>query len=110
MKIAKFNEIEYLGVVNMRHYVLLKFKPGCFNDELFNYIKNTFDDIDKLDDIKVVKVHKNCVERDSNMDIMIEMEVRDEKALKMYLNHELHISFANRINDYLLSKASFDSE
>lgn len=92
----------------MRHYVLLKFKQGYFNDEIFNYTKTVFDSIGKLKDIRVVRVCRNCIDRDSNMDIMIEMEVNDEKALKSYLNHELHIAFANLVNDHLKSRVSFD--
>lgn len=94
----------------MRHYVLLKFKPEYFNDEILNYTRAVFDSIGKLKDIEVVRVCRNCIDRDSNMDIMIEMKVSDEKALKSYLNHELHISFANTVNDHLVSKVSFDCE
>lgn len=94
----------------MRHYVLLKFKPEYFNDEILNYTRTVFDNINKLKDIEVIRVCRNCIDRDSNMDIMIEMKVSDEKALKSYLNHELHISFANTVNDYLVSKVSFDCE
>ncbi len=94
----------------MKHYVLLKFKPGYFNDEILAYTKSVFGKIGRLDDIEVVKVCSNCIDRDLNMDIMIEMKVSDEKSLESYLNHELHISFVNTVNNHLISKVSFDCE
>jgi len=44
------------------------------------------------------------------MDITIEMKVRDESAIKSYLDSELHIAFANTVDAHLVSKVSFDYE
>lgn len=92
----------------MRHYVLLKFEQGYLNDEIVDYIKVVFDNISEIRGIESVIVHNNCFDRESNMDIMIEMNIRDEEILKLYLNHELHIEFAKKMNDHLISKVSFD--
>ena len=94
----------------MQHCVLLKFEPGYFNNEILNYTKIVFGNIGKLEGIEVVNVYENCIVRDSNMDIMIEMKVRDESALRAYLDNELHIAFANKVAAHLVSKVSFDYE
>ena len=93
----------------MRHYVLLKFEPNYYNKDVVDFTKNTFNKIkDSLDGIFNVKVLRNCIERDSNMDIMIEMELKDEESLTAYLEHELHLKYASVIDKHIVSKVSFD--
>lgn len=92
----------------MKHYVLLKFKPDYYNEEILNYTKDVFNKIRNIENIEDVYVHSNCIERDSNMDIMIEMNVKNKDALIHYINHELHRDFAKTVNEILVSKVSFD--
>jgi len=93
----------------MKHYVLLKFKPNYYNKDVLDFTKNIFYKIkDSLDGILNVKVFNNCVERNSNMDIMIEMELKDEDVLVEYLKHELHMKFVSVVNEHLVIKVSFD--
>lgn len=94
----------------MKHYVLLKFKPNYYNDDVLNYTKCVFNNIGKLENIENINVYKNCIDRDSNMDIMIEMEVKSKDMLSLYLQHKLHIDFVNTVDSQLISRVSFDCE
>lgn len=94
----------------MKHFVLLKFKSNFYNEEVYNYTKNVFYNISKLDNIENVQVFKNCNERDSNVDIMVEMKVKDKDALAFYLQHDLHRDFVNRVDNHLALKITFDCE
>lgn len=95
----------------MKHYVLFKFKSGYYNENIFEYTKEVFDSIkEKVDGIKSVNVYRNCVARDSNMDMMIEMELENRDMLALYLNDELHKAFVDRTDDHLVLRVSFDYE
>jgi len=41
----------------MQYYVLLKFKPRYFNNEILNHTKTVFCNIGKLEGIEVVNVY-----------------------------------------------------
>lgn len=93
----------------MKHLVLLKFKESCNKENVLDYSRDTFSKIlESLEGISNVRIFSNCFVRDSNMDIMIEMKLKDEKVLIEYLKHELHLKFANTLIDHLISKVSFD--
>lgn len=94
----------------MRHYVLIKFKEGCFTENLFKYAKDVYKKIGNLEYIEDVHVHSNCVERDSNMDLMVEFKLKDEEALKKYLECDLHENFGKAVSGHILTKVSFDCE
>ncbi|MGI6143208.1 MAG: Dabb family protein [bacterium] len=95
----------------MTHYVLLKFQPNYLNKDIFEYINNTFQRIkEQIQNIENVNVYMNCVERDSNMDIMIEMDLADEDTLYTYLEHELHRAFVSVVDEHVVLKVSFDCE
>lgn len=99
------------GERNMKHYVLLKFDQKFFSEEILKYTKEVFQNIEKqVESIKSINVFINCIERDTNMDIMIEMDLKNKEALNIYLNHELHKGFVNVVDEYLVSKVSFDCE
>lgn len=60
----------------IKHFVIFTFEKDFFKEEhykeyceAFAKIKNAFDGI------KDVKIHKNCVDRPANMDLMIEMDL-----------------------------------
>ena len=63
----------------MRHFVFMKFEPGYFDDNVYTYIRTNFSRLQAVmsEDILSCRVSKNCVERDRNMDMMIEMELKD---------------------------------
>ena len=95
----------------MKHYVLLKFDPDYYSEDVFNYARKVFYDISNvLEDVQSVKIYKNCINRDSNMDIMIEMDLKSKNALASYLEHDLHKDFVDMVDKHLVSRVSFDCE
>lgn len=95
----------------MKHCVLFKFEPGYYNEDVLNYTKEVFCSIaERLDGIVSLNVYSNCVVRDSNMDMMVEMELENKDALASYLNDNLHKAFVNKTDNHLVSRVSFDYE
>ncbi|MDD6188718.1 MAG: Dabb family protein [Clostridiales bacterium] len=96
----------------MRHFVFMKFEPGYFDDNVYTYIRTNFSRLQAVmsEDILSCRVSKNCVERDRNMDMMIEMELKDAGSLPKYLNHPLHLAVGERMNCHVIERASFDCE
>ncbi len=93
----------------MKHYVMLKFRPGFYNEEILGYTKEIFSEIEKqILNVKNVSVFSNCIERDANMDMMIEMDVENEETLQAYLSHELHKEFVNTTDKHVVLRVSFD--
>ncbi len=96
----------------MRHFVFMKFEPGFFDTGVFEYIRSTFASLKAVlpEDILFCRVSRNCVERERNMDLMIEMELKDKSSLELYLLHPLHIAIGERMNSHVTERASFDCE
>jgi len=95
----------------MKHCVLFKFKPDYYNEDVLKYTKEVFSNIGKkLDGITGVNVYSNCVDRDSNMDLMVEMELENKDMLALYLNDELHKDFVNKTDEHLILRVSIDYE
>lgn len=93
----------------LKHFVIFKFEDNFFTEDnykeycnAFEIIKSTFDGI--LD----VKIHKNCIDRPANLDLMIEMDLKDETVLPQYLNHEEHIRMGQKYNPHVTNRVSFD--
>jgi len=95
----------------MKHYVLFKFEPDYYNEDVLKYTKEVFYSIGKkLDNILNVNVYSNCIIRDSNMDVMVEMDLENKESLDFYLNDALHKAFADRTDKHLVLRVSFDYE
>lgn len=94
----------------MIHYVLLKFEANYYNDDILNYTKSVFDNIGKIANIYDVRVHANCMDRNTNMDIMIEMRVNNKDDLTFYLQHDLHRAFVNTVDSHVVLRVTFDCE
>ncbi len=78
------------------HYLLLKLKEEYTSErgELFELAKELFGKIaDDNIGIENLSVQKNCIERDSNMDILVKFRFEDRKILDEYLKHPLHLKF-----------------
>ncbi len=78
------------------HYLLLKLKEEYASErgELFELAKELFGKIaDDNIGIENLSVQKNCIERDSNMDILVKFCFEDRKVLQDYLKHPLHLKF-----------------
>lgn len=95
--------------MKIAHYVMLRLEPGFVTDEYFAYTEDIFNRLlEAQEDILSVSVHRNCVAREGNYDLMIRLELENEAALPRYLAHPLHQEFARSNGDVLLSRASFD--
>ena len=89
----------------------MKLKDGAFDGRALQDYVATFDALMKAlpDDILAVKVSRNAVSRPSNMDVMIEMRLKDESSLGTYLRHPLHVAIGERYNPLVERIASFDT-
>ena len=95
----------------MKHYVLLKFEPGCDLEAAFRTVSKTYDDLAAaLPWLTNQKVYRSCVDRDSNADIMAEIELDGPEHLKPYLTHPLHLAMAEKLNPHITARTSFDHE
>lgn len=95
----------------MTHYVLLKFKHDSDIDAIEACIRSTYEELDKtLSYLNNAKVYRCCVERDSNADIMIRVDLDKKEQLQDYLTHPLHIKMMDSFNGNLSGRTSFDHE
>lgn len=98
----------------MKHYVLLRFKDHGSDKESSNLSRANISKeilgklIGEVDGFKDVKVYVNCIDREDNYDLMIEMDLANEKALNEYLDHPYHKEFIAYMINKIESKVSFD--
>ena len=93
----------------MKHYVLLKLVPGADADRIFESMSETYQKLEAaMPQLHNPKVHKNCVVRDSNADIMAVIDLDGEEYLQPYLTHPLHLKMAQDMKDMLAGRTSFD--
>lgn len=96
----------------MTHMVFMKFEKGYFDNEVFSKISEAFTSLANAlpDEILSVSLRKNCVDRKFNMDMLIEMKLRGEDSLGIYLNHPIHLAIGDIMNPHITDRASFDYE
>ena len=95
----------------MKHYVLLKLVPGADADRVFESMSETYRKLEAaMPQLHNPKVHKNCVVRDSNADIMAEIELDGPEFLQTYLTHPLHVAMAEGFKGTVAARTSFDCE
>lgn len=93
----------------MTHYVLLKFKPGTDLDAVEANVRETYERLDQLlPFLTDPVVFRNCVDRDSNADLMAVVQLDSSEHLNDYLTHPLHIQMAQDFKDALAARTSFD--
>ena len=93
------------------HYVFFKYEEGFLDEEKINEMRDVFDTVLKdVDGAENYEIVKNAVERDSNMDLMVKMELADEKALREYLSHPDHVAIGKRYAPHITKIFSFDEE
>lgn len=96
----------------MRHIVMMRLKPGIFDEAAEAEYRETFDALREAlpEDILGVRVIRNIVDRPQNMTVMIEMQLREEASLPRYLNHPLHQAIGKKYNPFVEAIASFDAQ
>lgn len=93
----------------MIHYLLLKFEPGYFTDEIFQLALDTFTKLKaELPGVEDVSVTKNCIDRSDNADLLVTMKLCCEDMLDVYLKHPLHLHFVQIVNSHVIQRASID--
>ena len=95
----------------MKHYVLLKLVPGADIGRVYENMTETYQKLEAaMPQLHNPKVHKNCVVRDSNADIMAEIELDGPEFLQVYLTHPLHVAMAEGFKGTVATRTSFDCE
>ena len=96
----------------MTHYVLFKFEDGFMSEEVLSRFERTYSKLKLLlpEDIKDYAIFGNCVERDSNMDMMVKIELGEKASLQRYLQHPEHTALISSFRVREKSRVSFDHE
>lgn len=95
----------------MTHYVLLKFADGTDKDGAERLVRETYAALDReLDYLHDPVIRRSCVERDSNSDIMVTIELDGPEFLQPYLTHPLHLKMAGDLKAQLTARTTFDHE
>jgi len=96
----------------MTHYVLFRFEDGFMSDEVLNRFKETYAELKTLlpGDILDYAIYGNCVARDSNMDMMVRIELEEKESLQRYLQHPKHIELISSFNAKEKNRVSFGHE
>lgn len=94
----------------MIHMVFMKFENGFFDPAVTAQIAAAFGELQKElpEQILSVKVRENCVSREANMDLLIQMELSGEDALDVYLAHPVHRAIGEVMNPHIVNRCSFD--
>ena len=94
----------------MTHYLLLKFNSTASVDYCKSIVAQAFSELKHaIPDIRGADIYYNVIARDSNMDIMVQMDLKDEATLSEYLNHKLHKELIEKIHDKIDIRVTFDT-
>ena len=94
----------------MTHYVLFRFKDPQQKTVIYEKAKTAFSKLKhEVSCILDAQVFLNCVERSSNADLLIKMELDGPAALEIYLNHPLHRKFVLETDDLVEQRTTFDN-
>lgn len=94
----------------MTHMVFMKFAAGFFSPAVFQRIADEFCRLQEAMPLEIlsVQVRENCISRETNMDVLIQMELRDPSVLEQYLNHSIHLEISREMNPHIVRRCSFD--
>ncbi len=93
----------------IRHCVLLSLQKGFLTGEVIVKTKEIYRKIIESDDAFLgCSVYENCIDRQGNYDVMIELWLDDALFLNRYLESEGHQRFVAFIGPHVLGKVSFD--
>ena len=95
----------------MTHYVLLKLAPGSDVDKAEARVRQVFAELDgELPYLNDPMVYRSCVERDTNAQLMVVMQLDSADYLQSYLTHPKHVALAQGMKEEgtLIGTMSFD--
>ena len=95
----------------MFHYVLFKLRPGFTAEDMKRLYDCTYARLSEaVPEITATSFRKNCITRDSNMDVLITLQMTSPSGLESYLKHPLHLKFVEDTCEHVIQKVSFDWE
>ncbi len=93
----------------MTHTLIIKFKEGIYNQEVFDKTYEAFSEmVEKISGVNSFKLIENIIDRDANGDILLIIELQIKEMLQVYLDHPLHVAYANYIAPITEKKVSLD--
>ena len=93
----------------MTHIVMYKFPKGEFKEEYKVQAEQAFGKVKaSVPGIIDVKVKTNCVNRDVNYDLLVQVELVNDEALNAYLPHPDHKAFSKEMDKHIVDKARID--
>lgn len=94
----------------MIHMVFMKFEEGFFSPAISREIADAFHRLQQAlpEEIVSVQVLENCVSREGNMDLLIQMELQSAQSLERYLRHPVHLEIGAVMNPHIVQRCSFD--
>lgn len=93
----------------MKHIVIFKFKDGSYTKEFYQETDRAFTEmVQKITGVNGFKLTENIIDRDANGQLMLEVDLETKEMLQVYLDHPLHVAYANWIKPILIQKISLD--
>ncbi len=94
----------------MTHMVFMKFEAGFFSPAVLQKIADGFCRLQEAMPLEIlsVQVRENCIAREANLDLLIQMELRDASVLEQYLHHPIHLEMGREMNPHIVQRCSFD--
>lgn len=94
----------------MIHMVFMKFEAGFFSPAISREIADAFQRLQQAlpEEIMSVQVQENCICREGNMDLLIQMELQSAQSLERYLRHPVHLDIGAVMNPHIVQRCSFD--
>lgn len=94
----------------MTHLVLMKFQENFLDEDNFIQIKEAYQELKEAlpEEIIDIQLYRNIIDRESNMDILIKLELKNADSLPIYLRHPIHQAISTKMNPYVTTRVSFD--
>jgi len=95
----------------VRHLLLMRCVPDGLTAERRVLIENFYARMaEAVDGVNGVQIRYNCVARDQNMDVLVEMDIDGPGTLAAYLEHPLHQDFVRESKSFISAVVSFDCQ
>ena len=87
----------------------MKYEPGYLSDSKFAELAGMFEKVvEAVDGLSDCTVRRSCLDRASNMDLMVSFTISDPAVLPAYLEHPLHLAIAAESGPHETARFSFD--
>jgi hypothetical protein len=97
------------GVPMLKHYVLFTFEKGFLTNDVVTEFGQVFQQIkENIPGVRAVHIYKNYIERPSNMDLMVILDLDDSTVLPKYLSYPAHETMGKKYDSHITNRVSFD--